>query len=182
MSFSIYRFRINFITLVCTAIALLSLQANVGLACETQHKSVKVLSVNSENFPPVYDVAVKRIWVQKNTPLEKIHPAKDHVIHAKIKIWLRPFIFNSPHHHREFFQSPREIQSRRAWSDADTAKNWQSHGYGVKHPMAGNAYLVSPGKKYCPGYLLSEQNAQPLWKYENRSGSLPIFTQRQENA
>jgi len=85
MVFSIYRFRMNIITLIFAVIALLSLQVNIGLACETQHKPVKVLSVNSEKFPPVYDVAIKRIWIQKNTPLEKIRPAKDYVIHAKIK-------------------------------------------------------------------------------------------------
>jgi soluble lytic murein transglycosylase-like protein len=85
MAFSICRFRMNIITLAFSVIVLLSFQTNVGLACETQHKSVKVLSVNSEKFPPVYDVAVKRIWVQKNTALKKTRPAKDYVIHAKIK-------------------------------------------------------------------------------------------------
>jgi soluble lytic murein transglycosylase-like protein len=82
---SIHRIGMNFITLIFTVIFLLSFQVNVGLACETQHQSIKVLQGNSENFPPVYDVAVKRIWVQNNTPLNKIHPAKNHVIHAKIK-------------------------------------------------------------------------------------------------
>jgi soluble lytic murein transglycosylase len=85
MTCSIYRFRINIITLVFAVIALLSLQVNIVLACEVQHRAVKVLSVKSEQIFPVYDVAVKRVWIQKNTPLEKIHPAKDYVIHAKIK-------------------------------------------------------------------------------------------------
>lgn len=85
MVFSIHRFGMNFITLIFTVIFLLSFQVNVGLACEDQHQSIKVLPGNSAKFPPVYDVAVKRIWIQKNTPLEKIQPAKEHVIHAKIK-------------------------------------------------------------------------------------------------
>jgi soluble lytic murein transglycosylase-like protein len=74
----------NIITLLFSVIVVLSFQTNVGMACETQHKPVKAVSVNSEKFPPVYDVEVKRIWIQKNTPLKKIRPAKDHVIHAKI--------------------------------------------------------------------------------------------------
>ena len=84
MVFSIHRFGMSFITLIFTVIFLLSFKVSVGLACEDQHQSIKVLPGNSENFPPVYDVAVKRIWIQKNTPLKKIRPAKDNVIHAKI--------------------------------------------------------------------------------------------------
>jgi soluble lytic murein transglycosylase-like protein len=85
MASSICRFRMNIITLAFSVIYVLSFQTNVGLACETQHKSVKALSVNIEKFPPVYDVTVKRSWVRKNTPLKNIRPAKDNAIQAKIK-------------------------------------------------------------------------------------------------
>lgn len=85
MASSICRFRMNIITLVFSIIVLLSFQPNVGLACEVQHRSVKVQQVKSGQISPVHNVGIKRIWVKKNTPLEKIHPAKDHVIHSKIK-------------------------------------------------------------------------------------------------
>jgi len=77
MTFPNYRFRSNISAVIIAFVILLSLQVKVGLACEDQHKSVKVL--------PVYDVEIKKIWVKIHTPLEKQQPAPDKQIHAKIK-------------------------------------------------------------------------------------------------
>jgi len=91
----------NFITLIIACAILLSFQVKVGLACETPHKSVKALSVRSQEVPPVilakvlpvkskkilpfYDDAVKRIWIKKHTPLKKTKRVNNKIIHAKIK-------------------------------------------------------------------------------------------------
>jgi hypothetical protein len=85
MTVSIHRLQVNLIALVFALITILSLQVNAGLACDAKKTSVKVLRVSTKVIQPVYDVTVKRIWVQKNTPLEKIHPSNDYVIHTKIK-------------------------------------------------------------------------------------------------
>ncbi len=84
MAFSIYRFLSSISAVIIAVIALLSLQVNVSLACENQHKPVKILPVKFEKGLPVQDVAVKRAWVQRHTPREKIHPDLDHVVHKKI--------------------------------------------------------------------------------------------------
>lgn len=85
MTFPNYRFRSNIGSVIIAVVVSLSLQVNMGLACETQHKSVKDLPVKSENFLPVYDVAVKRSWIKKNTPVKINQPVNDTLVHAKIK-------------------------------------------------------------------------------------------------
>jgi soluble lytic murein transglycosylase-like protein len=82
MIFSIHRFQVSLIALIFALVSILSFQVDAGLACE---KSVAALHDDSELMQPVYDIAVKRIWIQKNTPLKKNHTAKYFVIHAKIK-------------------------------------------------------------------------------------------------
>ncbi len=101
MTFPIYRFRSITNSVITAAIILLSFQAKVVLACETPHKSAKALSAHSQKVPPVilakvlrvrskktlpfYDVAVKRIWIKKHTPLKKTKRINNEIIHAKIK-------------------------------------------------------------------------------------------------
>lgn len=75
----------------------LSLQVKVGLACEDEHKSEKVLQlvihpekVHSVGVLPIQDIALarvkgKRVWVKKNTPLKKSQSVNENFIHAKIK-------------------------------------------------------------------------------------------------
>lgn len=95
MKFPINRFRSNISSAIIAVVIFLSLQVNIGLACETQHKSVKVISAKfepaksepakSENFLPVYDVAVKLSWIKKNTPVKINQPVNDTLVQAKIK-------------------------------------------------------------------------------------------------
>lgn len=82
MIFSIHRFQVSLIALIFALISILSFQVDAGLAYE---KFIEAPHDDSELMKPVYDIAVKRTWVLKNTPLKKNHTAKYFVIQAKIK-------------------------------------------------------------------------------------------------
>lgn len=71
MTFLIYRFQMNFITLIISLTVFLSFPIHVGLANEIQNKTI--------------NIEAKKVWVKKNTPLKKSHSVNENKIHAKIK-------------------------------------------------------------------------------------------------
>ena len=72
MTFSIYRFRFNIITLIIAGVVFLSVPVQVGMANEVRNKSKRV-------------VPIKKVSVQKQKPLKQGIPIVENKIHTKIK-------------------------------------------------------------------------------------------------